>query len=264
MKKQSAIIKAYWQRALTYRFEVMMYRVGEMGEMIALILMWTAIYGDQELIRGFSIREMITYILIGNLFNAMIRNFLTGIVSADIKEGRLSAFLLMPISYFQFVISREIGRISVATFMSVISQSLIIMLFFGSFIINADGLYLLMILIMVILAFFTELLLSYLIGLSAFWFDDVDGLHSTVGRVQKFFSGGYFPLSLLPAGFVGVSYFLPFAYSFFVPAQLYLKKIDLVAGAKGIGVQMIWILILYGISIFMWKRGLKRYEGVGI
>src|SRR3990170_1601631 len=92
MKKQSAIIKAYWQRALTYRFEVMMYRVGEMGEMIALILMWTAIYGDQDLIRGFSIREMITYILIGNLFNAMIRNLLTGIVSADIKEGRLSVF----------------------------------------------------------------------------------------------------------------------------------------------------------------------------
>lgn len=264
MKKYFTIIKTYWQRALTYRFEVLMYRIGEIGEMIILILMWTAIYGKQEFIKGFTLQEMITYILIGNLFNAIVRNFLSGIVAADIKEGRLSMFLLMPISYFQFIISREIGRISVATFMSIVSQSLAIVFFLGSFIVNTQFLYLLLVLVMVIMAFFTELLLSYLVGLAAFWFDDVDGLQTTIGRVQKFFSGGYFPLSLLPAAFVSVSSLLPFAYSFFMPAQLYLRKIDLATGIKGIIVQIIWILLLYGIAAIVWKRGLKRYEGVGI
>lgn len=264
MKKYFTIIKTFWQRALVYRFEVIMYRVGEIGETFVLILMWTAIYGKQEFIKGFTLREMITYILIGNLFNALVRNFLKGVVADDIKEGRLSMFLLMPISYFKFIISRELGRISVSTFFSVISQLLVISFFLKLFIVNTDVFYLLLVLAMVILAFISELLLSYLVGLSAFWFDDVNGLYSTVDRVQKFFSGGYFPLNLLPIGFMRASFLMPFAYSFFVPAQLYLKKINLSDGFKGIAVQMVWIALLYAITQIVWKRGLKRYEGVGI
>jgi ABC-type uncharacterized transport system permease subunit len=46
--------------------------------------------------------------------------------------------------------------------------------------------------------------------------------------------------------------------------QLYLKKIDLITGLKGLGVQIIWIIILYFIIKLVWNRGLKKYEGVGI
>ena len=127
-----------------------------------------------------------------------------------------------------------------------------------------DSVYLLVIFIMLVLAFVTELLLSYLVGLIAFWTDEVDGLYRTIERVEKFFSGGYFPLSILPAGFVNASFLLPFAYSFYVPAQLYLKKIDLATGLKGILVQLAWIVLLYGLVRVVWERGLRKYEGIGI
>jgi len=68
MRKYLAIIKTYWQRALTYRATVISYRVGEIGEALVLILMWTAIYGDGQTISGFTLREMVTYILVGNFF----------------------------------------------------------------------------------------------------------------------------------------------------------------------------------------------------
>lgn len=106
--------------------------------------------------------------------------------------------------------------------------------------------------------------MSYLIGLVAFWTDEVDGLYATHERLRKIFSGGYFPISILPVFFVNLSYALPFAYSFFVPAQLYLKKIDLAAGIRGIFVQITWIIVLYFLSNWVWRRGLKRYEGTGI
>jgi len=264
MNKSLTIVKAFWQRALTYRFTVLSYRIGEIGEFLALILMWTAIYDGSDTIRGFTLQEMITYILVGNLFYSMVRNFLSTIVARDIKDGRLSMFLVKPINYFHYIISQEIGRISLATIMSILSQAIVIIFFLNIFIWNTDVRYLLLILVMILFAFVIELLLAYLIGLIAFWTVEIAGLHATIDRIKKFFSGGYFPLSLLPLGFIKVSFLLPFAYSFFVPAQLFLKKIDLATSLRGLSVQIIWIILLYGIIQIVWTRGLKKYEGVGI
>ena len=172
--------------------------------------------------------------------------------------------MLQPISYFNFILSRELGRLSVAFLMSISSQVIVILFFLSKFILNSDIIYLSVILLMIILAFVSELLISYLIGLIAFWADEVDGIFTTVDRLRKFFSGGYFPLNFLPPIFVTASFSLPFAYSFFVPAQLYLKKIDISAGIRGIFIQLIWIALLYGIIRLLWRRGLKKYEGVGI
>ena len=114
MKKYLTIIKTYWQRGLTFRFTVFAYRVGELAESIVLILMWTAIYGDTAVIKGFTLQEMITYILVGNLFNGAVRNFLTGNMARDIKDGTLSIFLLRPLGYFSFIFWRDttIGNIN--------------------------------------------------------------------------------------------------------------------------------------------------------
>lgn len=263
-RKYIAIIKITWQRALIYRFTVFSYRIGEIIEMVVLIFMWSAIYGQHDIIKGYTLPEMITYILVGNLINAVVRNWLAEVIARDIREGSLSQFLVKPIEYFRYVMAREIGRISLTFFMSILSQMIIILFFLKIFIFNVSVLNLALIIVMIILAFITELLISYLIGLIAFWTDEVNGIHTTIDRLKKFFSGGYFPLSLLPVAFVNISFSLPFAYSFFVPAQIYLNKIDIATGVRGLFVQTAWILILYVIIKIVWKRGLKRYEGVGI
>ncbi|TSC55724.1 MAG: ABC-2 type transport system permease protein [Parcubacteria group bacterium Gr01-1014_18] len=264
MKKYTTLIKAFWQRALHYRFTVFAYRVGEVAEVLILILMWTTIYAGQSSIKGFTLQEMITYILIGNVFNGIVRNWLSGMVASDINEGRLSMFLVKPMSYLSYVCTKEIGRITLPVLMSVLSQILVILCFSNTFIWNLDWGYVLVISAMIGLAFISELLLSYLVGLVAFWTDEVDGLYTTMERIKKFFSGGYFPLTLLPAVFVQISFFLPFAYSFFIPAQIYLKKMDLSVGVYGLGVQVVWIAILYGVIRIVWRRGLRRYEATGI
>ena len=116
---------------------------------------------------------------------------------------------------------------------------------------------------MIFLAFVIEMLIGFLIGTIAFWTDETEALQLTIDRIKRFFSGGYFPLSLLPVTLATVSIYLPFAYSFYFPAQLYLKKISVHDGLIGLGVQLIWIIILSGILHFVWKRGLRKYEASG-
>lgn len=264
MKKYFTIINTSWQRALTYRFNAFSYRLGEVVEIIILILMWRSVYSYESVIRGYTLQEMITYILIGNLVNVMVRNWLPDVVAQDIKDGTLSFFLVKPVAYFKYIIFREIGRISVTFFMSLAAQILIIGFFIKYISFPANPLSLLIIVGMIILAFITELFLSFLIGLIGFWTIEVGGLYSTINRLTKFFSGGYFPLSLLPLGIVQASFLLPFAYSFFVPAQLYLGKINIQTGLQGIMVQIGWIFLLYLLIKMVRKKGLRVYEGVGI
>jgi ABC-2 type transport system permease protein len=261
-KKYLVVVKTYWQRALTYRFTILAYRVGEVSEMVILIIMWVAIFGDQETVRGFTLQEMITYILIGNLINAIVRNFLATRLSNDIKRGRMSLFLVKPMSYFVDTFLR--GFASLATIMSVGSQLLVMLFFLHLIKFNTDPRYLLVIVAMVFLAYLTEFLLSFLVGLIAFWTDEVDGVYATIDRIKRFIAGSYFPLSLLPAAFVKISFMFPFAYSFFVPTELYLRKINLGIGIRGLAVQLAWIVLLGGITAMVWRLGVKRYEGVGI
>ncbi len=261
LKQAWVIMKTAWQRNLNYRFSVMAYRVGEMVEVLVIVLMWTAIYASgMSTIKGFTMEEMITYVLVGNLCALTVRNFLTGYVSRDIETGRLSIYLTRPISYIKYIFVNELGRILLSTVVSVASQFVIILFFLDKVVFNTDIRYLGVMVVMIFLAFVMELLISFSIGMIAFWTDEVDGVYTTIDRIKRFFAGGYFPLSLLPASLATVSSYLPFAYSFFVPAQLYLKKIDLAQGIKGLGVQVVWIVVLSFLLLFIWKRGLKKYE----
>jgi ABC-2 type transport system permease protein len=120
-----------------------MYRIGEIAETVVLILMWTAIYtGGSGVIKGFTLSEMITYVLVGNLFSVAVRNFLPGFVSRDISEGRLSMFLVKPISYIRYIFLNELGRIAFTTIASVGSQFIVILFFLDKFIFNTDVAYL--------------------------------------------------------------------------------------------------------------------------
>jgi len=263
-KKELTIISAYWQRNLVYRSTIVAYRIGEIVEQMALVVLWLAIYDNTPLVSGYTINEMITYVIVGNFFNVLSRNFIARLVALDIKEGKLSAHLLRPFSYLKFMFLRTVGGHSLAAMLSALSEVVILILFYTKIQFNFDPAYLLLIVAMIAFAIITEFLLGFFIGMIAFWTDEVDGILDTILSLRKFFSGGFFPLSLLPALLASISYALPFAYTFFVPMQLFLKKISITVGLRGLAVQIVWMIILYGLIKFFWKRGLKKYEGVGI
>jgi ABC-2 type transport system permease protein len=263
-RQARVIISTAWQRNLNFRFTTLTYRVGEIVEVLVLILLWTSIYETSGgIIKGFTLNEMITYVLIGNLCAAAARNFLPPFISRDINEGRLSTFLVKPISYIKYIFLNEFGRAFLATAVSFLSQVVITLFFLDRVVVNSDWRYVTLVIVMTFFAVVVELLIGFLIGIIAFWTEEVDGLQYSLDRVRRFFSGGYFPLSLLPPVFLAMSTYLPFQYSFYAPATLYLRKMTLAEGVEGLLVQSAWIIILSLLLAFVWNRGLRRYEATG-
>lgn len=143
-------------------------------------------------------------------------------------------------------------------------QFILILCFHRLIIFNSDILVLLIIGIMVVLAYFIKLFLDLLIGFLAFWTNEVSGLYTGLTALNRLLSGALFPINLLPSIFMNISLFMPFVYIFFAPVQLYLGKMSIAQGMLGIGVEIIWLFVLYAIIKIVWKRGLRKYESVGI
>ena len=264
MRKYWTIITTMWARALIHRFTIVAYRTGELFEIVFLLILWTALFKGRDTISGYTIQEMITYVLVGNLVSIVTRNFLTDFMTKEIKDGALSIFVVKPITYLRYVLVRELGRVSLPFLISLVSQIGIMLIFARQLVIHTSFVHFALFIVMVAFAFLIEFFISFLIGATAFWIDETDGLSQTIYRLKRFLSGGYFTLSLLPALYIQISLALPFAYSFYVPTQLYLQKLTLWQGLKGIGIQIIWIALLYLCIKLVWRRGTRRYEGVGI
>jgi len=175
----------------------------------------------------------------------------------------LMNYLLKPVGYLKHTSVVALGRVGIA-FVFVILQSAVYILLFGDkmiFDISIRKIFIL--LVMVVFAFFIKLFLAILVGMLSFWFTEISGLHAFAAIFIKFFSGTFFPLVFLPAGFIKVSYFFPFIYTFFVPVQFFLGRASFAEALNGIAVQFAWLVLLYFVIKTTWFFGLKKYETYG-
>lgn len=265
MKKYLILIANAWQRQLVYRSTVYAYRLGNVVEILFQFAIWTSVYKGTDLVFGYNYNEMITYIIIGWLINFITDNYgMADVVSRDIQNGTLSNYLLKPLSYFKYSVTMSLGRITIALLSGVAMQIFFIYVFRHQIVAPENILSVAVIVLIVIVGYFVRLFLSILFGMIAFWTTDVSGLNSFFAILIRFLSGGYAPLSLLPAALYSASMFFPFAYIVFFPTQLYLGKVSIMIGLRGVLIEVVWLIVLYGIIKIVWHRGLKRYEGVGM
>lgn len=265
MKKYLAIIKIEWGRQMTYRVNQFTYRIGNIFEILVQIIIWTAIFQKAAIIKGYTYQEMMTYIIIGWLISFLMANFgFETLISDHIQKGELSNFLSKPINYINYLIVLSIGRASFTLSVAFLVNILLVLLFRDSFIFSKNIFVWLILLAMIMVGYFIKLFFSILIGFISFWTTDNSGIFYSLNTLSKFLSGAYFPINILPAAFLNFSLALPFIYTFYFPTQLYLGKISILRGLQGLGLEIIWVGILYLAVKVVWRMGLKKYESVGI
>ncbi|MCK5416231.1 ABC-2 family transporter protein [Candidatus Parcubacteria bacterium] len=264
-KKILAIIKIEIQRQMTYRADFLFFRLANILEIVVLIIIWTVVFKTNEIIAGYTYKEMMTYITVGWLMLYLTANYgLEHVISRHIYEGTLSSFLVKPIDYIKYIIIYCSGRITVAFASGILTAIALIIIMIENIIMINSLLDLLIIFVMLVFGYFINIFISILIGMLAFWTTFINGPRYSIRILISFLSGRFFPLNMLPIFYYKMILFFPFVYIYFIPLQLYLGKISTVQGLKALGVEIIWLALLYGLIRILWKRGLIKYEGVGM
>ncbi len=118
--------------------------------------------------------------------------------------------------------------------------------------------------LLVVLAIFLHFYLSFFLSLSAFWTDDIWAVRWLFGVVfLEFFSGALFPVDILPAVLQKIIYLTPFPYLIYFPVKIWLEQLPFLAVMKAIVVCLVWVIFFFGLSSWIWRKGVKNYGAYG-
>lgn len=264
MKKYWILAKLSFQQQLIYRGNILMYRFGEFANTIVSFLILIVLYGSQEVVEGYTLAGMITYITGAGMIGALSRTWVADQIGRDVHRGRLSAHLLRPINYFRLQLVRDLARKQISSWISVLTYLLVIFFVRQYFIINTDILRWILFLTSVGLVVLLRFFLLFIIGLSSFWLIRIGGVLFSFDVFLRIMSGSTVPFEFFPPTLEAIARLLPFAYMQYFSMQIYLGKISTTDALKGIGVQLFWIAVFATIAKLIWRKALRRYEGVGV
>jgi len=229
-------------------------------ESLLILSFWIFIFFNSDNFGGYSQEKLITYLLTGNVIGFISSFFLHRFIRSDIRQRDQNLLTKYPFRYLKIILLRGFGR-NVIPFLIVISLNAVLLWFFtGGIIFNFEPIYLVLMIIMIALAFLFEFLLAFLVRLLTFWIIASKEIYIIVMRFKKIMAGNYFPLGLLSVGFLNFSFFLPFAYTFYVPTQLFLKEISPIVAMRGILIQFIWICLLFLVIKYIVKKKIAKQE----
>ncbi|HEY2493748.1 MAG TPA: ABC-2 family transporter protein [Paenibacillus sp.] len=241
---------------MAYRSEVWLRIFGNISIVFIQISIWSALLGTGTL-NGINIEAMITYSLINASVSMILMNKVIYVVDDKLKTGNIISDLLKPISYPLLLFYDELGNVVFQIMFTVVPTIFIAWLLFG-FSVPTEPYTIVAFAISLLLALIISFLMGYLIALVSFWFLTTFALDWMVTALITVFSGSFLPLWFFSAEWKFIADILPFQFLGFVPAAIYMGKIDASEIIWMIMKGSVWILLLWLATQFLWGRAVKR------
>lgn len=226
-------------------------------------LIWLAIGNYSKEGYGYTIREMISYYFIIMIVTTIIKCEITWQICDEIKNGGLSKYLMKPCSYLSYHFFCDLPKrlaFIVCGFFPILVLYLCIQDWLAiSLSVETAVLFVLSMFIGYIINFF----IYYILGILSFYFSEVNGIVGAYTVVVSILSGKVFSLSLLPGGIRELLMVTPFQYVGYVPVTVMQNRYSNTELLQVLGIGIVWIIVLYGISKLIWHNGLNKYSAYG-
>lgn len=266
MGKYAHVISLGIQSTLVYRVNFVVRALFGLVPLLALILLWRAIYEgrtDGE-VGGYSQSSVITYYLIVNVVLA-----LTSVteddwqIAADIRDGKISQFLLKPIDYLRYRLCLFAAGRLVYTAAALIPTAVFLWAQRADLQGPASTLHLGVFAVSLVLTALLQFFISYTMALLAFWVLEVATFIFILFAFEYVAGGHLFPLDMLPAGVQTALQLTPFPYMLYFPVSVYLGRLQGAELWQGLALQGFWVVASLTLARVVWRRGLKHYSAVG-
>jgi len=217
---------------------------------------WTAVYGARPELAGMELPQLIRYFGASALIGFVTMDFADWNLGMLVRTGRFLTFALRPVHHRFFALSQKLGHRVLGLTLEFVPCILIFHLVFG---VDMRPANLPWALLSVALAFLINFNFNYILGLASFWVTRVDGVRGITHFFFSILSGAFFPLSLFPVWLQQVQYFLPFQYTIYVPAMVYIGQFT----PELVGYQAIAAVATWLVSEVIYRRAMRRFCDVG-
>ncbi|GKX67244.1 ABC transporter permease [Inconstantimicrobium mannanitabidum] len=272
MKKIIKQVKTYlpfatnvFQKNLSYKANVIIFLIGEAMMLAVSYYLWRAIYSSSpdKIIKGFSLNEMIIYVLVSFLTALIISVDITYDISNEVKDGSIAINLIRPISYEKRMLFQAFGNVMYNFLIIFILAFIAINILFYSYNGNINIVNILLYFVSIILGLLINFYFSYSFALLSFKITNMWGLSQIVKALIELLSGALIPIVFFPKSVQILFNFLPFSSSIYTPTMIYLGKLTGVSLVKAIALQLAWVLLLMFIARTMWNALIKKLTILG-
>lgn len=263
--KYRQVFLATWANGFVYRLNFVMWRVRNVVQLLTVFFLWYAVFSNTDNAFDYTQAEMFTYIIGTAVLRSFVFSSRSTDVQSEISSGDLNNQLIKPFNYFTYWLTRDLADKLLNILFTAVELTLIIVLFDPNLLGPASLQYLTAFIIAIPLAMLMYFFFSLIISCSTFWMPEGNGWPQRflIFVILEFFSGGLFPLDILPEPLFQIAVRLPTAYFMYVPLQIYLGKIPPNMVIQALFIMMFWILALWFFAKKMFNRGVKVYGAYG-
>lgn len=252
------------QSFFAYRARILIWAFTDIINFVVFPFIWLAIFGNRSTILGYSRADIVTYYIILAFISLVCSSHISEKMKQDILKGELNNYLVKPINY---LLVKTVYEASYKILTLIVGLVLFTgcLLFFPRYLVVLHSVARIsLFIISLIISFIISQLIQFLVGLSSFWLGENSGPDRLRHLSEKIFAGEIAPLSFLPTFLQITAAYLPFQYLAYFPAQIYLNHITILDALRQFLFAFIWITILFILGLYMWRKGVRQYEGVGI
>lgn len=265
LEPYSTVFSIGIQNAFVYRWNFLFRALFGLIPLAATIWIWRAVFqGSGEEVGGYSFGEMVFYFIAVTLVESLVSpTDDEWQIAADIRDGRISAFLLRPVNYF--VYRASLFASSRMVYLVMTGPPVIALAFFlpgemrlpesyavwGAF---ASSL---------LMAAAIQFLIAYVLATLAFWVLEISTLVFILYSFEYFLSGRIFPIDVMPEWFAAILMLTPFPYELYFPVAVWMGRVSGTEMWHGLIVQAGWLVALFALSGWLWRRGVRRYGAYG-
>lgn len=255
-------VRVAFLKILAYRLRYFTGIVGYFINVSVYYFIWSAIYGSSTNVAGFDLSQMTTYVAIGWIIRSFYFNNIDREMAAEVSEGKIAINLIKPVDPQLMYVSQVAGEAGFRAVMFTLPIAAVLMVIYP--IRPPASLYSgLLFLISCILALLIFTLLNFIVGTLALHIYSIMGVIRAKYAIVEFFSGLLIPISFFPPGLQRFMAFLPFQHVSFTPLQIYLGKVHGSSAWNALGIQMFWVLLLFGCGRLFWSFSTRKLSVQG-
>ncbi len=254
MRAYAEFLSKSFSRNMAYRSDVWLRVVGNIVTIWVQVAIWRALIGAGT--TEVSVEEMITYSIVTTTIMILEMSGVLSQVDSSLKSGQIAVYLLKPVRFPLYLFFEELGSVGFRFLFTLIPTALIAGLWFGLQFPQPH------LLVPFGVALFLSIILSfafgYMVSLLAFWVMTTFSLRWIYWGLRTLFSGAFLPLWFFSGSWETIAHMLPFQYLGYVPAAIYLGKIDAGEIVTILAIGVLWAVLIYGCLAMIWRFTIRK------
>jgi ABC-2 type transport system permease protein len=260
------IYKRFWQvnwaEQWQYRANLVMYLAFWMVSPITYLAVWTTIANSQGSVSGLTAANFAAYYLTLLPVDILTSSITIHILAWKIQNGTISNELLQPVHpVLTNTLVNNVAFKALQLIVFVPIWLVLVLLFHPALTYTGESL--LLAVPALIMGFAIRFLIDGIITLIAFWTTRVWALYNLNSAISTLLNGAFVPLVLMPVWVQAIARGLPYQLGLSFPTLLLLNQLPPQTIALNFGLQAAWLIGLYALFAFTWRRAIKQYSAVG-